>query len=234
MLLSPLKQSLSPLAFAAAVAAGGTSYKATILADSPVAYWRMDEMSGPTLVDVTGSGYNGTYHPSETFDESGAIAGDSDTAILFDGSTGYATTSVVITGAVSIEFWINLPSSSYSYNYAIGETGGFKGVRFPSGTEPSLCDGSLDIQASTGIGSGVWAHIVATLDGTAGKLYINGSLAASHASTVTGFSNAGSGGVALAGTGGGTFLCNCELDEVAIYNYALTSTQVAAHYTAGI
>ncbi len=52
-----------------------------MLADRPVAYWRLGEASGPTAVDATGHGHNGKYHGHVTYGETGAIEGDRNTAV---------------------------------------------------------------------------------------------------------------------------------------------------------
>ena len=37
-------------------------YAAEVLADSPVAYWRLSETSGSTVADETGNGHDGTVY----------------------------------------------------------------------------------------------------------------------------------------------------------------------------
>ena len=57
------------------------AYEQAVLADRPVAYWRLGEASGPTAVDATGHGHNGKYHGHVTYGETGAIEGDRNTAV---------------------------------------------------------------------------------------------------------------------------------------------------------
>src|SRR2546430_16501003 len=56
------------------------SYRASVLADHPVAYWRLDEETGTVLVDASGNGNDGTYAGAVTLGPPGALASDSDTA----------------------------------------------------------------------------------------------------------------------------------------------------------
>src|SRR3989442_5707000 len=56
------------------------SYRASVLADHPVAYWRLDEETGTVLVDASGNGNDGTYAGAVTLGQPGALASDSDTA----------------------------------------------------------------------------------------------------------------------------------------------------------
>ena len=61
------------------------AYERAVLADRPVAYWRLGEASGPTAVDATGHGHNGKYHGHPTYGEAGALAGDRNTAVGLQG-----------------------------------------------------------------------------------------------------------------------------------------------------
>ncbi len=93
-----------------------------------------------------------------------------------------------------------------------------------------------------------WYHIVATFDATTGskKLYVNGQLAANTTAAVGTFAPNNSEAIATGGTatisdegignttasdpaGAGTYFYG-DLDEVAVYGYALSPEQVAQHY----
>jgi hypothetical protein len=68
------------------------SYQERVLALIPFAYWPMNETAGPTIADVTGSGYHGTPSANLTYAHAGPGAGNQ--AIYFDGDE-----------------WINLPAA---------------------------------------------------------------------------------------------------------------------------
>jgi hypothetical protein len=57
-----------------------SDYAQTVLAKSPVAYWRLGEQHGPTAVDAASRGHDGIYHGDLHFAEAGAISGDSNGA----------------------------------------------------------------------------------------------------------------------------------------------------------
>ncbi len=61
------------------------AYEQVVLADAPVAYWRLGERAGPAAVDATGHGHHGTYRGHPTLGLPGAIRGESDTASGFHG-----------------------------------------------------------------------------------------------------------------------------------------------------
>lgn len=66
-------------------------YAAAVQADEPLAWWRLGEGEGTTLVDATGNGHDGTYVGGATFNQRDSlIAGDDDHSIEFDHRTQYA------------------------------------------------------------------------------------------------------------------------------------------------
>src|SRR6185312_15302084 len=75
-----------------------------------------------------------------------------------------------------------------------------------------------------------WYHLVGTADGASSKLYVNGQSVGSTSAgnTYTGYT------AADFHVGGGPIYgsLNGQVDEAAVYPYALTGTQVANHYTA--
>lgn len=87
------------------------SYAATVLADSPVCYYRLAEASGTTMVDSSGNSRNGTYGGSPTLAQTSLLTTDlTDKSVRFNGSTQYATVPYGSwmngsTGAFSIELW---------------------------------------------------------------------------------------------------------------------------------
>ena len=52
------------------------AYRDAVLAKDPVAYWRLGEAAGPTAVDDTGNGHDGTYCGYPSYGQPGAIQGD--------------------------------------------------------------------------------------------------------------------------------------------------------------
>jgi hypothetical protein len=64
----------------------GSAYRSAVLAMNPVAYWRLGETSGTTAVDETGNGHNGTYVGNPNLGQPGAIQGDPNTAVQFNGT----------------------------------------------------------------------------------------------------------------------------------------------------
>ena len=160
-----------------------SAYSSAILADSPQAYYRLDESMGTIAYDSTSNGYNATLSGTYTQNQPGAISGDSDTSIY-----------------LGVSGTINAPS----------------GLNYTTWT-------ALSIEYWTNV-TGSWVHVVLTTDNTTDLTYINGVVS----SPVTPSSIEIS---AIFDFAGATTACN--IDEFAIYNYVLTPTQIAHHYSVG-
>lgn len=95
----------SPVASARPLFCG---YDATVLADSPVAYWRMSGAVTPSEVDASGHGRTGTYAGGRAV----TFLPNGDRATDFDGATGYLQVpdsdalSPATTGAFTLEAWM--------------------------------------------------------------------------------------------------------------------------------
>src|ERR1700737_3273803 len=72
----------------AAATAAAKTYDATVIADHPVAYWKMDEAAGSTMADASGNANNGRYVGIYTLGQPGAMTGG---AVAFDGQSGAAS-----------------------------------------------------------------------------------------------------------------------------------------------
>jgi len=217
-------------------------YRAAVLADAPLAYWRLGEKSGTVAHDETGHGYDGTYTGTYTLGAPGALAGDPDTAVTLDGVTGEVDVgdNFDFAGQVpfSLEAWVKPAVIDSRYRHVVTKMA-FNALGNPEvGTYVILQQGStilgferwqnasteLTVETSDFPAAGSWAHVVATYDGAVGELYVNGALAQASAS---------SGGVPVSGVHmlWGNVMQGV-LDEIAVYGVALPATRVAAHYQA--
>jgi hypothetical protein len=85
------------------------TYSSTILADTPVCYYRMSESSGLTAHDATTNHYNATLPSGCTYAVTGALIGDSDTAITLPaGGSLILPWQINITtwSAITVELWL--------------------------------------------------------------------------------------------------------------------------------
>lgn len=222
-----------------------TGYQVTIMNDAPIAYYRLDEQEGTVADDFSGNAYQGTLHGGITLGTAGLLHSGGDTAMTFNGSTGYISlpTSFIPTSAAhawSLECWCKVSSFG---------TGGAYGMMAGMGTGAThsqamilshdnsgqavfvLSTSGGDIASGTVLTNTIY-HVVGTYDGTNLRLYVNNVLVAGPTAVAVtlGTNFAGIG----AGYAGGTnFFFNGIIDEPAFYNFTLSTTQINNHYTAG-
>jgi hypothetical protein len=243
------------------------SYAASVAADAPVAYWRLDEAVGSTnALDIAG-GHNGLYSGSEVLGQPGAILGDPDTSIYLPGAGGIVvpfSPDLNPPETFSVEFWawgdtngagtdrVVFSSRTYfsgwNYGYQVLADAN-NNWEFTIGEKTS---GTLSITSDiTNAADGLWHYIVATFDNTTlgMDLYEDAQLVASGAPATSGLfaPNAdytSTGNAPAADEGIGSTSDNDPqapsaesfyggIDEVAIYNYALTPAQITSHYALG-
>lgn len=221
-------------------------YAQTVLADSPIAYYRLGEPAGfsiTTAYDWGGSAFNGTISGGVTLGEPGAIFNDTNTAMLFDGSTGFISLPTNVNGngqgALSVELWLNLSTASlgsFTNVISAGVEASNTGYQiFWSGSTAlifEVCNGTSHARATytTTATAGNWLHLVGTYDGSNVRFYVNSVLRATTA--FTGTISASANPVIAATTGHSSFTPG-TIDEVAVYATALSQARIQAHYNVG-
>jgi hypothetical protein len=222
--------------------AGTLSYAATVLSDGPIAYWRLDDTTTATAKDYSGNGYDGSYQGGVTLEVPGAIADDPDTAVQFDGNTGKMVANLPTrfefagTAAYSIEVWAK-PTSSSAGMGILGKsvytsaTSGYSGW-YVAYTSNGYLDNwrNNDEAGNPQSATGTFMHVVATYDGTTLYVYLNGQPFANAATTTT---LATTGAPLTAGSVANWGNFTGVLDEIAIYDKALSQARIAAHYARG-
>lgn len=224
-------------------------YANTILADNPIGYWRLGEMSGSTAFDATANNLDGTYTSGVTLNQPGALLTDTDTSVLFDGSTGYVDVGIhpslnQLSNDFTIEAWIKPDNLSGSQNiidnrtYSLPHGSLFGGYGFGSfGSRLRYTSyGYLDYDTVPGvISSGIWQHVAVVLDATDdAHFYLNGSfvqtvLGSSPASPSLEPINIGRSPI-IPGITQKYF--DGAINEVAIYDRSLMPNEIEEHYLA--
>jgi RHS repeat-associated protein len=224
-------------------------YSTAVLADAPVGYWRMgDPIPSVQVADSSGNGNTGAYTNGPTLGVAGGLAGDSDSAVSFDGVDDYATIpdstsldspsgaitleAVVKPGAITGQLPIVLKSaptfSSPYYQYGLFLTTS-TGVRFSFATDGGLSGTTF---SNTGWVPNAWNHILGTFEQGIVRVYVNGTLVGTQAvplGTISHYSTPVDIGAyeTKSKTAGNVFLG--VIDEVAVYPTALSSARIAAH-----
>jgi len=221
---------------------------------SPVGWWRLGDGTGDTdsgggtpangdiigtVVDQSDPGGNdATVGGAPTYSNDRPYALPSITNTLagsFDGTNDYATATLgsqVFDGDFSISAWFNASTSpEYLTLLQLGDQSAYTdGWRlYKNFSQLQFWDGvggySLILQGGT-ISTGSWYHLAITRSGTACTLYLNGNSidtgTSSEAFTSTAFK--------ISFT---NFPFNGLIDEVALWDSALSASDVAAIYNSG-
>lgn len=224
------------------------AYKNSILNDSPFAYYRLNSTSGTTAIDESGNNRGATFSGmGVTYGVTGALRWDTNKAVLLDGKKGTITGASSTSGpqALTTQIWFKTSS-----------TAGGKLIGFSTGTGTSTVADRVIYMTNAGkvvfgidtatksvlqsplsYNDGKWHMATATLSGLNAALYIDGSLVSSGITTSAPTTASGfwvAGGVAFSGwlNQPTSSFFNGSVDEIAIYNKALTSAQIAADYGA--
>lgn len=142
----------------------------------------------------------------------------------FDGRNDYAEGTGVLGGLAnaSIMAWINLRSGYNAYGIVVGQNK-FQ-IRVTNLKRVSVILNSTTVVYNTPLNEAQWYHVGATYDGATLRLFVNGSEVAS--SILTGAIAADATLLTIGrNPTGGTFYFNGKIDEVRIFNVALTNTQ---------
>lgn len=246
----------------AAFAATNT-YPDTILSDHPVAYYRLEELSGATTaVDSSGNGFDATYmyDSTSTFPELG-LPGIDTNSVLFNGGTDFGsvqipynillspTNSDGLTGApFSAECWVEATTDSPSdYTAPLAMSGAYttpypngSGWNFYQSQGPGsswalfIRGGSVYTFSGGKVTLLKWYHLAVTWDGTNATFYVNGVSQGSSAIVYKAVDpNIGYAGSIGSGPRTGHGAFAGGVDEVAFYTNALGADRILAHYEIG-
>ncbi|MBD2267379.1 M10 family metallopeptidase C-terminal domain-containing protein [Anabaena sp. FACHB-1391] len=212
------------------------SYISTVLADVPLAYWRLDETSGTTVYDSSGNGYNGTYFGAVELGKTSGI--NSGSSANFDGTDDYVDTPLDSNSQpLTIEAWFQADVTTGEHSIVDSDTWSQSGQSLILGYWNK--DNTLDIQYHNGyydslfvVQPNTWYHAVSIFTSGKVELYINGQFIGSQTYTQP----------SLDGSNFRIGRHNADdpqwfdglIDEVAIYDYALTPTQIQSHYQTGL
>jgi len=205
--------------------------------DTLVGSWHFDEASGTTANDESGNGNTGTLINGAAFTHWGRAA----SGAAFDGVNDAVNVpdSGSINGfnsAITIEGWVKQSVAAGTQtiaernsNYYLNVQDGKPCFYWYGLSSPGYhcTDSAMPL--------GSWVHVVATWNGAAVNLYIDGTLS----KTVAGVTGTGTQtspkplGIG-ANTDASTRYFNGQIDEVKLYSRALSPAEVLSHYQAGI
>jgi RHS repeat-associated protein len=232
----------------------------TVLANAPVGYWRLEEsVTTSSVADSSASGNAGRYFGGVTLGQPGAVPDGSDRSAFLDGASGYAqihpatNSSLSPTSSITLEAWVKPRAGQFALQKPILVKGYTSHIPPYYQYGMFLMDGSapngpknLNFRLSLGGTStvlnvnnsgwqyGVWNHVAATYDGSTMRLYLNGSLIGTQGATgnITSYESELAIGAYMNLPKNSNYLFGGGLDEVAVYNAALSSAALQQHYEA--
>ncbi|KXK25995.1 MAG: hypothetical protein TR69_WS6001001287 [candidate division WS6 bacterium OLB20] len=206
----------------------------------PLAHWKFDEQSGTTVFDDTLNTLNGSL---VNMDDSKRIQGRSGNALDFDGTVDYVSfpsDSILPAGnqSRSLSFWARprtLASGDRYFsmgNWAVGNS--FDVVSNVS-NRISVVGHTNNYISTASVPLSTWTHVGIVLNGTNLRFYLNGKLDSSH--TVS-LNTVAAGEFRIGGSlpSRGATDYDGYIDDMRIYGYALTQTELVAlwQHEAGI
>ncbi len=212
------------------------AYRDVVLVDTPIDFYEMETSTG---TDSGSGGRTLTLSGGVTTDVAGII-GD---AWSFDGTNDYASMATwpSLTTAFTFEAWVKPNVAGVNDTPTVIRRDGtdihllrVRGSAIASnpGQAEVFADGlTLVSTSSYRVDDGNWHHIVYTQSGNAAKLYVDGQQRASGTTTQSTF-NMGTGTGYIGAANGATEFYKGAMDNVAVYNTALSAARVLAHYNA--
>ena len=223
--------------------AAPSAYRESVLADSPLDYWPLDEASGAVAFDWAGAS-DLNVNSGVTRGTDGAIISDNRPGSSFDGTgNGFATTTTAIPGpdTFGAEAWFRTTTTSGGKILGFGNssTGTSSSYDRHVYMEPDgrltfgVYPGSVQtVSSMSTYNDGQWHHVVAGLGSGGMTLYVDGMRVAQRTDVTSGQGYSGYWRVGGDSPWSGNAFFAGQIDEVAIYAAPLTRDQVRSHYEA--
>jgi regulation of enolase protein 1 (concanavalin A-like superfamily) len=228
------------------------AFASFVVSNNPVAYWRLNELSGTNALDSAG-GHNATYGSAVTL----GVAGPQPPDFL-----GFEITNTAVQLANSVNnSWLIMPALNLNTNtvtitawiYPVGTQAAYTGLVFcRSGSTVAgmnLNSAGTDLgytwnndSGSWGWSSGVqppanqWSLAALVVQPSSAVVYLlntNGAQSATNFLSQPNQSFAGSGTIGTDTYASAARVFDGVLDEVAVFNYALTPAQIQQLYDNG-
>jgi chitodextrinase len=200
-----------------------------------VAAYAFDEGSGATTSDASGNGHTGSL-----VNASWTAAGRNGGALVFNGSNARVdvpdAASLHLTTAMTLEAWVKLTVVSNAWRDVIykGNDNYYLEASSPGGGSGPVGGATVaskiaEAKAPSALTAGTWAHLATTYDGANLRLYVNGTLAATVAKTGTIATS--SNPLQIGGDSLYNQFFNGTIDDVRVYNAALTAAEIQTDMT---
>jgi len=219
---------------AAVVGTGFVAAQPAMAATGLVAAYGFDEGTGTTVTDASGNGNTGT-----TSNATWAATGKFGKALQFNGTSARVNVpnaaSLQLSTGMTLEAWVNPSAVSSAWRDVIykGNDNYYLEATSTNASRPDagmIAGGSYaDAVGTSALAANTWSYLTETYDGSTLRLYVNGTQVASvaHTGAIASSTNA-------LQIGGDTIYSQYFaglIDEVRIYNVALTAAQIQTDMT---
>jgi len=211
---------------------GSDAYRDEILSTPGLeAYWRLGEAAGASGREER-SGAAGQFEGRYVLGQVGALGALGDTAVWFDGVDGAFAgggTGPAVAATATLEGWFRWSSGVATLRDHTGSGGWLLAFEVDGRLAYRL--GGRGVVTDVPIGrvrDGRWHHLVATKDGTSHAMYVDGIVRHSSATGAGAAVAVGPWHVMRNGTRAA--FSRGEADEIAIYDRALSATEVRRHH----
>jgi hypothetical protein len=162
----------------------------------------------------------------------GKVEGLSLTSLIMDGAADYVTLgSNTVSTNHTVSAWVNVTASSASKIIFDIRDANNDGVLIMSDASENIQYQVNDSDlVSTAVHAGSWIHIIASYDGTTQKLFINGVLDASSATSKT-ISQSATGYIGVRSHTGRDAYFKGSIRDVRIFDYGLSDDQASSLYS---
>ena len=193
-------------------------------------YWRLGERSGTAAADAIGA-WPGAY-AGVTLGAQGALGDDADSAARFGGvGSVNAGDGPALTGALTLEAWVNVDAARSGYLVSDGSTSTGYHLSLSAGAPVArfgMTGGAVQVSAPA-LSPNAWHHLAATVGSSAVTLYVDGVARASQPAKGTPRTSTNALMLGRYSNSSSSYLRG-TLDEVAVYGAELDAATVRAHY----
>ncbi len=221
-------------------------YGASVVADGPSYFWRLDDAAGSsTAADSSGNEQAGAITPVVTLGVDGATGAGSRAGRFSGGSAGVASTTPESPTTYGTELWFRTTTATGGKLIGFGNAA--SGTSSAYDKHVYMTDdghlafgvylGSFELLTTPGTyDDGQWHQVVAGQGPEGMTLYVDGALVASNSTSANqqypGFWRVGGDNLGAWPQRPSTDWFTGDIDEVSVYSTPLTAARVDAHYRA--
>lgn len=228
------------------------AYQDIILADDPIGYWRLEEMAHAVATDTSPTGNDATYSPTvelsaESLPLLGAAASFDDQGDTENDFIELSQPLAIGSSSNTVEAWFRVDLELLEPGERAGSIlGNFRAGSSALANWEIHTDGQVRIYwnggeinefGTTDFSDGDWHHVAFVRDTAADEFvaYVDGAVELTTASAGTDITFTASElhRIGSDNRSSTAVVFNGAIDEVAVYDRALTPTEIAEHYVAG-